>query len=283
MNVTLDHLARHGTMENYAAVKARIYRNQGPGDAAILNADDSWTTAMTAPENTALWTYSLDRARGMASFGPRLSRDIWLSGETILAEGLPIASTGDTPLQGRHNMQNVLAALTMMRAGGFPWPKVLEGLRTFCGVEHRLEFAGEWNGIRFINDSKATNVDSLKVALETFEEPVILIAGGEGKQSDYTVLNGLVRKHVRELVTLGLDAPNIEAAWGEIAPFHRVADMGEAVECAARLARQGEVVLLSPACASFDMYQSFEHRGRDFKERVLAFIGKNGGDGRHET
>jgi UDP-N-acetylmuramoylalanine--D-glutamate ligase len=96
-------------------------------------------------------------------------------------------------------------------------------------------------------------------------------------------LNGLVRKHVRELVTLGLDAPNIEAAWGEIVPFHRVADMSEAVECAARLARQGEVVLLSPACASFDMYQSFEHRGRDFKEQVLAFITKNGGDGRHET
>jgi UDP-N-acetylmuramoylalanine--D-glutamate ligase len=194
---------------------------------------------------------------------------LWLGNEAICLGDLPVAQVSDTLLRGRHNLQNVLCALSMMRAGGFDWDRTLDGLRTFRGVEHRLEPVATIGGIDFVNDSKSTNVGSLKVALESFEAAVVLIAGGQGKRADYRVLSALVRERVRKLVTLGEDAPKLEEAFADLVPTERAADMDDAVGRAAAAARPGDTVLLSPACASFDMYDDFEHRGRVFKECVL--------------
>jgi len=156
----------------------------------------------------------------------------------------------------------------MMRAGAFDWNGVLEGLRGFQGVEHRIEFVAERDGVSFYNDSKSTNIDSLKVALESFEQPVVLIAGGRGKGADYRVLRDLVGRHVRSLITLGEDAPLLEEAFGDMVATCRAADMADAVARARQAAFAGDAVLLSPACASFDMFDNFEHRGSVFKACV---------------
>lgn len=178
----------------------------------------------------------------------------------------PHAATA--PLPGMHNGSNILAALTMARAVGLDWTKTIEGLRAFTGVEHRIERVATIAGVDYINDSKATNVDSLRVSLESFTRPVVLIAGGQGKGSPYEVLQPLVKKTVKALVTIGEDAPKLEAAFNDIVPTSRASDMDDAIARAAALAVDGDVVLLSPACASFDMYSNFEHRGKVFKEAV---------------
>jgi UDP-N-acetylmuramoylalanine--D-glutamate ligase len=259
LNVTPDHLARHGTLATYAAVKARIFMNQGPDDTAVVNYDDSLVRDMAKGSPARVWPFSLEK---------RLASGLWLGNEAICLGDLPVAQVSDTLLRGRHNLQNVLCALSMMRAGGFDWDRTLEGLRTFRGVEHRLEPVATIGGVDFVNDSKSTNLDSLKVALESFEAPVVLVAGGQGKGADYRVLSALVRQRVRKLVTLGEDAPKLEQAFADLVPTERAADMDDAVGRAAAAARSGDTVLLSPACASFDMYDDFEHRGRVFKECV---------------
>jgi UDP-N-acetylmuramoylalanine--D-glutamate ligase len=259
LNVTPDHLARHGTMEGYAAVKARMLTNQGPDDFAVLNADDPFVSAMAGATRATVWSFSLERM---------VDPGLWLDRDTIRQGGGAVARANDTRLPGRHNLQNVLCALSMMRAGGFEWEGVLEGLRGFRGVEHRIEHVRDIDGVAYYNDSKSTNIDSLKVALESFDVPVVLIAGGRGKGADYRPLRELVARRVKALVTLGEDAPLLEEAFGDVVPAERATDMADAVRRAAAAARPGETVLLSPACASFDMYDDFEHRGRVFKEIV---------------
>lgn len=259
LNVTPDHLARHGSIERYAAAKARIFENQKQGDHAVVNLDDTHTKAMATSPDTTVWNYSLDR---------RVDRGLWLRGEAICLGELHVADVSDTLLPGRHNMQNVLAALTMMYAGGFDWDEVIEGLRSFRGVEHRIEYVLTIDGVDYVNDSKSTNIDSLRVALESFTKPITLIAGGRGKGADYRVLRDLMQKHVSKLITLGEDAPLLEAAFGDIVSHARASSMEEAVRLSARSTTKGGVVLLSPACASFDMFDNFEHRGRVFKECV---------------
>jgi len=161
-----------------------------------------------------------------------------------------------------------------MRAARFDWPRVIDGLRMFRGVEHRIEFVTTFNGIEFYNDSKSTNIDSLKVALETFQTPVVLIAGGRGKGSDYRVIRDLVRAHVCTMITIGEDAEKLADAFGDIVPCRNAGDMADAVALAAAAADPGDAVLLSPACASFDMFDSFEHRGRVFKQCVIDYVGR---------
>jgi UDP-N-acetylmuramoylalanine--D-glutamate ligase len=262
LNITPDHLERHGDLNGYTAVKSRIFANQGPDDVAVINVDDPRVAAMAQECRAAVWPFSLES---------RPEAGLWLNGHAISHGGQPVADVSDTPLQGRHNLQNVLCALTMMRAGGFDWAKTLSGLREFRGVEHRIEYVATVDGIAFYNDSKSTNVDSLKVAIESFTVPVVLIAGGRGKGSDYGVLRDDVHRHVRRLVTLGEDAPAIEAAFGEVVAFERAGDMADAVTRAAAGAEAGDAVLLSPGCASFDMYENFEERGRDFKRLVSEY------------
>ncbi|MFO7976307.1 MAG: UDP-N-acetylmuramoyl-L-alanine--D-glutamate ligase, partial [Candidatus Hydrogenedentota bacterium] len=264
LNVTPDHLAWHGNMDAYIAAKRRLFMHQSEGDVAVLNDDDPVAASIEVSPKAAVWRFSLDK---------RQDRGLWLREDGGICHGDEmVAHTADTSLPGRHNLQNVLAALCMTRAGAFPWDGVLEGLRGFQGVEHRIEFVTEWNGVVFYNDSKATNIDSLKVALESFGEPIVLIAGGLGKGSDYRVIRGLIEQHVKALITMGHDAPLLEAAFGDIVAASRAADMKDAVARAWKAAASGDVVLLSPACASFDMYENFEERGRDFKNCVRQLV-----------
>jgi UDP-N-acetylmuramoylalanine--D-glutamate ligase len=262
LNVTPDHLARHGTLSEYAASKARLFACQGPEDIAVINYDDPHVRGMARQTDATVWHFSLDT---------KMEDGLWVDGADICHGADVIASVSDIALPGRHNLQNALAARAMTRAGGFDWQKTLAGLRSFKGVEHRIEHVARIDGADFYNDSKSTNIDSLKVALESFQVPVVLVAGGQGKGADYRVLRDLVGRTVKSVVTLGEDAPLIEAAFAGCVDSVRAVDMREAVSLAAAAAGPGDAVLLSPACASFDMFENFEHRGRVFKECVYNY------------
>ena len=162
-----------------------------------------------------------------------------------------------------------MAAALAADAAGVPLDSIRETLYEFEGIEHRLEFTAEKDGVKYINDSKATTVESTACALQSFKEPLVLIAGGKDKGSDFTKLNGLIENHVKAVVLIGTAAENIEAAWQGIKPLHKTDTLKDAVDTAERLAEKGDAVLLSPACASFDMFKDFEDRGRQFKELVL--------------
>jgi len=263
MNVTPDHLARHGSVDEYAAVKARIYANQTEADAAVINHDDPYVKRMGEGLQARVVPFSQVE---------RVQDGIWTDGAGIFAGNVRVAGTSDIRIPGRHNVENVLCALAMMRAGGFDWPCTVRGLRGFRGVEHRIEFVVRRGCVDWYNDSKSTNIDSLRVALESFNEPIVLIAGGQGKGSDYRVLRDTVAGRVRRLVTMGEDAEKLEAAFGDIVAAERATDMADAVAKAGAIAEPGNVVLLSPACASFDMFDNFEHRGRVFKECVAHYV-----------
>ncbi len=260
LNITPDHLARHGSTEIYTEIKSRIFARQQPGDIAVLNRDDERVRAISTPVGVTRVQFSL---REMVSEG------VWFDGEAFRSGQQVIATKADTRLRGRHNYENICAALTMTRAAGFPFDAALRGLREFRAVEHRIEPVTTIDGVAYFNDSKSTNIDSLRVALETFEVPVVLIAGGRGKGADYRVLRDLMIRRVKRLIAIGEDAPLLEAAFADVIVLERAGDMQDAVHRAAAAAAPGDVVLLSPACASFDMFDNYEHRGRVFKECVL--------------
>jgi UDP-N-acetylmuramoylalanine--D-glutamate ligase len=264
LNLTPDHLGRHGTMEGYGAVKARIFAQQGAGDCAVVSEDDAYTVGLASPAGARRLTFSLHR---------EVADGLWSDGNGIFEGRARVALVRDVPLPGKHNLANVLAALTLMRAGGFDWERTIRGLRAFRAVEHRIEFVAEIDGVRYYNDSKSTNIDSLRVALESFPGSIVLIAGGRGKGSDYGVLMPLVQSRVKTLITLGEDAPLLEEAFGPAVPAQRAHSMRDAVARARAAAGERDVVLLSPGCASFDMYNNFEERGHDFKACVSALAG----------
>lgn len=257
LNVTPDHLSRHGTIETYAAVKGGIFRRQGAGDVAVLNADDPRVASLPVPENVRRLYFSMKDA-GPDTFTVKDS-DIYFGRDIV-------AACKDNPLPGSHNLANVVAALTVVHAGGFDWQHALEGLRNFKGVEHRIEHVMCLGGVNYYNDSKATNIDSLRVALESFSRPIVLLAGGRGKGSDYSPLCSLVAEKVKHLVVFGEDASQIAEAYGKVVSVEKAVSMMDAVRRAYSAATTGDVVLLSPACASFDMYDNFEVRGRDYKD-----------------
>ena len=264
LNVTPDHLKRHGTMEGYSVAKTRIFRCQGPGDIAVVNAGDPFTRAMKMPAGVDRIEFSLSRETPC---------EAWMAGDGYYLRGERLAETGDNPLPGRHNAENVLCALAMLAAGGFDRGGMVAGLRAFKGVEHRIEHVLAENGVDWYNDSKSTNVDSLRVALESFNRPLVLIAGGQAKDSDYRVIRDLFAVHVKHMVAIGDDAPRFAEAYGDLAPWSRADSMDDAVARARRAAAPGDVVLLSPGCASFDWYGNFEERGRDFKRAVRTLCG----------
>ncbi len=262
LNLTPDHLDRHGSMEMYGAMKRRLFERQEETDWAVWNADDAEVSRrMTGLASGAL-TFS---ARGAVDEGAfHEDGDLvlaWRGGRERL---MPRA---DVRLPGPHNLANALAAL----AGTLPLeisPGTLrEVLRGYAGLEHRLEPAGEAGGVRFVNDSKATNVSSLEVALQSFERPVVLIAGGRDKGQDFSPLAELVRRSTKHLVLIGEGADAMARAWTGV-PADRAASMAEAVDKAWTAAGPEGVVLLSPACASFDMFKDYEDRGRRFKDEV---------------
>ena len=259
LNLSPDHLQRHRTMAEYARCKQQLIAHQQPNEIAVLNADDAAVSAMAQNTAARVAQFSLTRS---------VDTGLWLDGDSIREGSTAVASLRDSALRGRHNAENIFCALTMLRAGGFAWHGVLDGLREFTGVEHRIEYVRSVNGVAYYNDSKSTNIDSLRVALESFDEPIVLLAGGRGKGSDYSVLRPLIEKHVKALLAYGEDASLLKSAFEDVTQVNRVADLRDGVEAARRIALPGDVVLLSPACASFDMFENFEHRGMVFKQLV---------------
>jgi UDP-N-acetylmuramoylalanine--D-glutamate ligase len=286
LNITPNHMDRYESLMDYAAAKHRIFMNQTAGDVAILNADDeivsSWANGLRAHVVQFSVQRELDegmflRGRDLVSRGPGLVRSAQSPERVVMTRD-------DLKLQGLHNVENVLAAAAAGLACGVAPESLRETVRNFRPVEHRLEEVAEIGGVRFYNDSKATSVDATIKALEAFAEDsgkIILILGGRGKKAPYAPLEHLVKTRVRKLILIGEDAPAIESELGRAAPFERATTMEDAVRRGFAAAQHGDIVLLAPACASFDMFESFEHRGRVFKEEVFKL--EESGYGRDAT
>ena len=265
LNITQDHLDRYAGMGEYTASKARVFMNQGDGDLLLLNADDPPTIALKGGARCGVMSFS---TKGRVGFGAYVK-----DGTLVYAPGdgseNVILPAGEIAIKGAHNLENALAAAAISLAAGASVAATAKVLRDFTGLEHRMEFVREFCGVTYINDSKGTNVGAVEKSLEGFDRPVILIAGGLDKHSDFSILAGAVRKRVKKLILIGKAAGAMEDALGSATETVRA---GFSLEDAVRLAREsaapGDVVLLSPACASFDMFRDFEDRGRQFKEMV---------------
>jgi UDP-N-acetylmuramoylalanine--D-glutamate ligase len=262
LNLTPDHLDRHHTLETYGAAKARIFENQTESDSAVLNADDPGTTPY-APAKPQLYWFSRKQ---------RVAQGAFVKESEILfrREGAEeaIFKLADLPLAGAHNVENVLAAVAATRLAGAEPAAIAKGVRSFAGVEHRLEFVAEIRGVRFYNDSKATNVDATLKALDAFPGRILIILGGKDKGSDYTVLQTPLREKAILALLIGAAADKIEKQIAGSVAIEQVGTIERAIETAAYAARAGDIVLLAPACASFDQFQNYEHRGRVFKDLV---------------
>jgi len=273
LNVTPNHMDRYESFTDYAAAKHRIFMNQDAGDVAILNADD---------ELVSSWANGLRAHVVRFSVKQQLEEGLFLRGQEIVSRSngreKVLLSRNEMKLRGLHNVENVLAGLAAGLACGASPDSMRETIRDFQPVEHRLEFVADINGVKFYNDSKATSVDATVKALEAFREEsgkVVLILGGRGKKAPYAPLAPLITASVRKLVLIGEDAETIAAELGAYAPVERAADMHDAVHRSFATAEPGDVVLLAPACASFDMFDSFEHRGKVFKDEVKSLTGRS--------
>lgn len=273
LNVTPDHLDRYRDVDDYAAAKARLFTRLQPGDAAIANARDPRAVAMASASRAALHTFGF----GVPVAGGARDPDRPAEGG---ATELVYTPGGGAPeryllrnraLRGRHNRENAMAALLCARLMGVSGAAVQKGLDAFPGLPHRLELVRERGGVEWVNDSKATNVDSTSVGLAAFpagDPRVVLIMGGRGKGAPYAPLRELFARRVKALLTIGEDAPAVERELGDLAPTEACRTLAAAVGRAAQLTRPGDVVLLSPACASYDQFRSYEHRGETFRSLV---------------
>ncbi|MCA1613678.1 MAG: UDP-N-acetylmuramoyl-L-alanine--D-glutamate ligase [Acidobacteria bacterium] len=266
LNLMPDHMDRYESLTDYAAAKHNIFRNQTAEDVAVLNADD---------ETVASWARGLRAHVALFSVRRELEEGLFLRGRDLVSRSRGaervLLTRDEIKLRGLHNVENVLAALAAGLACGADPDSMRETVRGFRPVEHRLEFVAEVGGVEFYNDSKATNVDAAVKAFEAFTDLqgfVVLILGGRGKRAPYAPLAPLVAARGRALVVIGEDADRIESELKNTAPIVRATDMADAVRRAREAACLGDVVLLAPACASFDMFDSYEHRGRVFKEAV---------------
>jgi UDP-N-acetylmuramoylalanine--D-glutamate ligase len=266
LNITPDHLDRHGSLDVYRDMKYRITENQSSEDFLILNADDPVCLGLKERTKARVMTFSL---KDRVSYGAYCDKD---EVRLCLEKDFPLVPFEDIPIPGMHNIQNVLASSLVGIALGVEPEAIASAIRCFPGVEHRIEFVLSQDGVEFYNDSKATNLDSMEKALLSFTQPVILIAGGKDKGRDYQILSPLIRQRVKYLIAMGEAAPLILKAWADIVPSFPASDMQEAVQKASELASAGEVVLFSPGCSSFDAYQDYEHRGRIFKDEVRKIV-----------
>jgi UDP-N-acetylmuramoylalanine--D-glutamate ligase len=259
LNVTPDHLDRHHTFAIYAAAKRRLFETQRAGDFAVLNADDA-TCAGYASHTPAqaLW-FSSSR---------RVERGAWLAGGRLLLDGEPLMDAAEVPLRGVHNLENVMAAAVAARLAGAAPEGIAAAVRSFPGVEHRLEFVRTIGGVDFYNDSKATNVDATLKALAAFDRGLWVILGGQDKAGDYTPLIEPLRFKARAALLIGAAADKIAGQLGPAVPVIRAGALEAALREACALAAPGDTVLLAPACASFDQFANYEHRGRVFKDLV---------------
>jgi len=260
LNVTPDHMDRYATVEDYAAAKARIFARC---DTAVINLDDPLVVAMARPGQHTVG-FSLRSTVG-AEYAVVMGSDSkwWLTrrGELLM----PVA---DMKIAGLHNAANALAALALGEALGLPLASMLEELRTFPGLPHRSQWVADVNGVTYVNDSKGTNVGATLAAVAGMSGPLVMIAGGDGKNQDFSPLADAFRGKVRHTVLIGRDAPAIEIALKGVGTLERAATLEEAVRAAARAAQPGDTVLLSPACASLDMFRDYAHRGAVFAQAV---------------
>jgi UDP-N-acetylmuramoylalanine--D-glutamate ligase len=264
LNVTSDHMDRYGSVASYAAAKARILTHAA---TVVLNADDPRVTAMRTDSSRTV-TFSTLRAAADYTLTRRGEQTL------LTRRGSPVLDIERMKIRGTHNAANALAALALGDAAGFPLTSMLDALQSFPGLSHRSAWVADIAGVRYLDDSKGTNVGATIAAVDGMDQPIVLIAGGEGKGQDFAPLAAAFAGKVRHAVLLGKDAPALAQTLAGVCAISRAASMEEAVELAARVARAGDAVLLSPACASLDMFRDYGHRGDVFATAVRALEGR---------
>jgi UDP-N-acetylmuramoylalanine--D-glutamate ligase len=274
LNITQNHLDRYdNSMEKYAASKARIVMNQTSEDSLVYNADDEWTHKKVKIEKSKVFQFSSKRKLEQGAF-----EENGMLKTAIAHTESSVIAVDDISIKGEHNLQNAMAAALAAQLMGVKPATIKSTLRNFKGVEHRQEFVREVNGIKYINNSKATTVEAVEMALKSYDEPIVLIMGGKDKGNDYSTIYDLVKKKVKAIVATGYSAETIVKNFSDKVSVVKVATIGEAkpniesmkktIETASSLARKGDIVLLSPACTSFDWFMDYEERGRIFKQLV---------------
>jgi UDP-N-acetylmuramoylalanine--D-glutamate ligase len=266
-NLTPDHIDRYPSHEAYGAAKKRIFKNQTAQDAGVVNAHDAATLMMIEGEKCRRFTFGFGAP---VSQGARFNDDLM---HVNVGDGEERYEVRNRALRGNHNIENAMTAVLAVRLAGVGAEAIQAGLDAYPGLAHRIEYAGTVNGVEYINDSKGTNVDSTVVALKAFPGGVWLIAGGRGKGAPYTPMAEVSRGRVKGVLTIGEDAPAVKSAYTGVADVYDCSDLATAVKTAHQKAKAGEVVLLSPACASYDQFKNFEERGERFKALVKALPG----------
>jgi UDP-N-acetylmuramoylalanine--D-glutamate ligase len=267
LNVTVDHQDRYDSLDHYLAAKRRIFENQATTDFALFNLDDDRVVAMS--QHVGARRLGFTRTR---TIGNEVDDGTYLEGDwivtTVTGRHQEICRRDEIRMLGHHNVENVMAAATYASVWGCPIEVIRRVVTTFPGLEHALELVRERRGVRFVNDSKGTNVDATLKALEGIDDPIWLIAGGRDKGGDFGRLTEAVHRKVKRVIVIGEAAPTLKRLWGGVTETSNASTLQEAVQLAAREAVAGEVVLLSPACASFDMFTDYQDRGRQFKTAV---------------
>ena len=269
LNVTVDHQDRYESLDEYVAAKQRIFENQTVSDFALFNLDDDRVSALRHRVRSTRLGFTT-----ASTVGADLSGGTYLEGDrivtTVTGVRQEICHRSEIRIIGNHNVENVMAATTYAVLCGCPLDAIRRVLTTFPGLEHALEIVRERRGVRFVNDSKGTNVDATLKALESIDHPIWLIAGGRDKGGDFSRLARAVSRRVTRVILIGEAAPLLRQAWEGVATMTEAATLRDAVDLAAQGASPGDVVLLSPACASFDMFADYQDRGRQFKALVHA-------------
>ncbi len=259
LNFAPNHLDRYDSYDDYLETKWRITMNLESRDKLIFNSADTGLSEWVAQKKANKLGFDISGDKTQAAH---------FDGQSLNIGDKKLVDVQDMKLRGKHNFMNAMAAALAAKNAGVPLKDIRTVLKEFSGVEHRLEFIMDKKGVRYINDSKATTVESLSFALQSFDTPIILIAGGKDKGSDFTRLNDLIEKYVKEIILIGDATEKMKQAWNQLKPIQCAGSLQDAVHRAAHLAELGDVVLLSPACASFDMFKDFEDRGMHFKHIV---------------
>jgi UDP-N-acetylmuramoylalanine--D-glutamate ligase len=270
LNITPDHLDRYGAFEDYARAKERIFAAQTAGDSLVLNADNPRAAQAAIRAASRVYWFSTKKP---------VAQGAWVEDGNVVYRAVEGEATEKIlplrgiHLKGAHNVENVLAAVTAARLAGVPATTIRQAVEKFKAVEHRLEYVTTRQGVEFYNDSKATNVDATAKAVASFPSGIHLILGGKDKGFPYTVLTPLLRERARAVYTIGVAAPKIEADLNGVLPIHHCETLAKATAAAAAAAQPGEVVLLAPACSSYDQFENYEQRGRAFKRLVKELQG----------
>jgi UDP-N-acetylmuramoylalanine--D-glutamate ligase len=267
LNITPDHLDRHGSFENYASIKQRIFARQTDEDYLILNADDHAAQQAAARARSQVLWFSRSKVVRRGAF---VLNGVVMFRASEDGSAIPMLPVAEIPLKGEHNIENVLAAVCAACVAKIPAEVIARTVASFQAVEHRLEFVTNIHGVEYYNDSKATNVDATAKAIASFPGNIHLILGGKDKNSDYTQLNALLEARVKAVYTIGAAAEKIESQIAGVTRVIRAGTLEAAVDQAATQAVAGDVVLLAPACSSYDQFENYEQRGKVFKQAVMA-------------